>query len=318
MSRYLYGQQAMAATAWSGMKAITCSLQNDSTYILTDPTKGSGIRTLHGDNGVSKDYTSKTLLWKYDNDDKYALDVHYGMSQCYLFFQYFFGRNSIDNKGHALISYVNYPIQDSRWDRNDETFTFGRRASDNAGLTCIDIIAHEWTHALLQYTAKLRDRDDAGAIGESICDIMGKAVQFWSDPSDTNWVIGNEMNFPLRDLSHPPSFKQPDTYRHPKLWYNGLNNELNDHINSGIGSFMFYLLVHGGKDTTSVGRSYNVRPISLEKAVRIIYETIVSGLTPTSDYPEWKELCVKAAQKLYGRHSLPARSVIGAWAAVGL
>ena len=79
-------------------------------------------------------------------------------------------------------------------------------------------------------------------MNESMSDIMGKSVQFWSKPSDVNWLMSNDMNWIIRDMSNPNSRSQPDTYK-GTYWYTGTADNGGVHTNSGVGNFMFYLLV---------------------------------------------------------------------------
>ena len=44
---------------------------------------------------------------------------------------------------------------------------------------------------------------EPGAMNESMSDIMGKSVQFWSKPNDVNWLMSNDMNWLIRSMSNP-------------------------------------------------------------------------------------------------------------------
>ena len=37
-------------------------------------------------------------------------------------------------------------------------------------------------------------------------DIMGKSVQFWSKPTDVNWLMSNDMNWLIRSMSNPNAY----------------------------------------------------------------------------------------------------------------
>jgi Zn-dependent metalloprotease len=38
-------------------------------------------------------------------------------------------------------------------------------------------------------------------MNESMSDIFGKSVQFWSKPVDIDWQLSNDMNWIIRDMS---------------------------------------------------------------------------------------------------------------------
>lgn len=305
------------STVYSGDRKITCYKEDDSTYYLRDLTKGKGIITLHGDSSEI-DYISKSANWDLKGRDQYALDVHYGVSQTYLFYQTLFNRNSIDDDGYAIYSYVNDPgvPNNAIWDGS--VMRFGIQTSSGKCVATLDIIGHELTHAITSNTSHLHTGGESGAISESISDIMGKSIEFWSDNSKTSWIISDAMNYNVRDLSNPKAFKQPDTYKDSCYWYRGSSDDQNDHINSGVGNYMFYLLVKGGSGTNAKGTKYEVKGIGLGAADSIIYVTETKHLRSNSQYCDWREACLKAAEDIYGENSQQVKSVRNAWHAVGV
>jgi bacillolysin len=308
----------IAKTFYSDSESIISYYKNDSTYFLRDLTKGDGIITLHGDKNENEDYVSGSPNWNLKGMDQYALDAHYGISQTYLFYKTLFNRNSIDDNGYAIYSYVNDPgvPNNAIWD--GKVMKFGIQTSTGRGITSLDIIGHELTHAITSNTSHLHSGGESGAISESISDIMGKSIEFWSNPKGTSWVISSSMSYSVRDMSNPISFHQPDTYKDSIYWYRGSSDDKNDHINSGVGNYMFYLLVKGGKGANSKGRNYNIKGIGLGAADSIIYRTETHYLKSNSQYCDWREGCIKAAADMYGLGSKQAKSTQDAWNAVGV
>jgi hypothetical protein len=154
-------------------------------------------------------------------------------------------------------------------------------------------------------------------MNESMSDIMGKSVQFWSKPSDVNWLMSNDMNWIIRSMSNPNSQGQPDTYKGTN-WYTGTADNGGVHTNSGVGNFMFYLLVTGGSGTNDIGNGFSVTGIGLAKADQILYRSETVYLSPTSKYADWRTACVNAATDLYGSGSNEVTQVQNAWYAVGV
>jgi Zn-dependent metalloprotease len=312
-----------AATAYSGNQTIHSDFSGGS-YRLRDYTKGNGIITLHGEKGArGNDYTSSSADWTLTGLDIAALDAHYGVSQTYAYYFANYGRNSYDNQGTALVSYVNDPkyTDNAYWDGTSMNFN-KRAASANqpGGVTGIDVTGHELTHGVTQETSGLNYKNEPGAINESMSDIFGKSVQFWSKPTDINWEISNDMGWIIRDLSNPNAQGQPDTYK-GKNWASGIIAYLDNggvHTNSGVGNFMFYLLVTGGSGTNDNGDAYSVSGIGLQKADDILYRTNTVYLLPTSKYADWRVACINAATDLYGAGSNEVIQVKNAWHAVGV
>lgn len=315
-----------AATGYSGIRTIHSDL-NGSAYRLRDITKGNGIITLKGAAGHA-DYTNPSANWALTGADKWAMDAHFGVAATWSYFKENFNRNSIDNNGFALISWVNDPANSDNASWDGEVMSFGNRSTNGNGITSIDIAGHELTHGFTEYTSNLVYNREPGAINESISDILGKSVQFYTKPDDINWNLGNDMNWEIRSMSNPNAFSQPDTYL-GTYWYDAstggcpfpfgpLNDNCGVHYNSGVGNFMYYLLVTGGAGTNDKGNSYSVAGIGLAKAGQIIYRSNANYLTSTSKYADWRTACINSATDLYGATSDEVNQVKNAWYAVGV
>ena len=307
-----------ATTAYSGSQTIHSDFTG-TNYRLRDYTKGSGIITLHGESAQrGADYTSSSANWTLTGTNIAALDAHYGVSQTYAFYQANFGRNSYNGTGGALYSYVNDPTytDNAFWDGSAMNFN-KRSTGAPGGVTGIDVTGHELTHGVTQTTSGLNYNGETGGMNESMSDIMGKSVQFWSKPSDVNWLMSNDMNWIIRDMSNPNSHSQPDTYK-GTYWYSGTADNGGVHTNSGVGNFMFYLLVTGGSGTNDIGNSYSVTGIGLAKADQVLYRSETVYLSPTSKYADWRTACINAATDLYGSGSNEVTQVQNAWYAVGV
>lgn len=313
---YFSDATGTAATVYSGTQTIHSDL-NGNTYRLRDLTKGNGVITLHGETSTHTDYSSTTANWSFTTNDKYALDAHYGVSQTYAFYQVNFSRNSINNAGFALTSYVNETAttNNAYWDGS--TMHFGVRSGTSAGITAIDVTGHELTHGLTQYTSNLNYSGESGAMNESMSDIFGKAVQFWSKPTDINWLLSNDMNWAIRNMANPKQYSQPNCYQ-GTYWYTGSADNGGVHTNSGVGNYFYYLLVNGGSATNDKGNTYSVTGLGLTAANAIIYRSETVYLTPTSNYAAWRTACINAATDLYGATSNEVTQVQNAWYAVGV
>lgn len=315
-----------ANTTYSGTQTIHSNFLF-GVYNLWDITRGNGIRTLQGESfNYGGFYQSPTANWSLSGNDQAALDVHWGVASTYDFYLSNFNRNSIDNNGYALYSYVNEfdsgAINNAYWDGDD--MHFGRLSSNNASITAIDVTGHELTHGLTQFTSGLVYDNEPGAINESMSDIMGKSVQFWAKPTDINWQISNDMGWLIRNMSNPNASSQPDTYLGTN-WYTTAGctpSQYNDycgiHTNSGVGNYMYYLLVNGGSGTNDIGNAFSVTGIGLAKAQQIIYRSETVYLTPNSNYPDWRTACLQAVGDLYGTCSNEAVQTANAWYAVGV
>ncbi|MCY7410404.1 MAG: M4 family metallopeptidase, partial [Chitinophagales bacterium] len=300
-------------TAYSGTQTIHSDLSG-ANYRLRDYTKGSGVLTYKSGGA---DYTSSSSTWNLTGQDQYGLDAHYGASSTYTYFLNVHGRNSVNNAGLALISYVNetQTSNNAYWDGS--SMHYGNLSSNGNGITGIDVCGHELTHGVTQYTCNLNYSYQSGAMNESMSDIFGKCVQFYTKPADVNWKLSNDMNWFIRDMANPNAYSQPDTYL-GSYWATGSGDNGGVHTNSGVGNFMFYLLVTGGSGTNDIGSVYTVSGIGQSAAEKIIYRTETVYLTATSQYADWRTACISAATDLYGSTSNEVTQVQNAWYAVGI
>ncbi|MBV9960688.1 MAG: M4 family metallopeptidase [Parafilimonas sp.] len=309
-----------ANTLYSGSQAIHSEQTGTNAYRLHDITRGNGVVTLHGEGPQHGDeYSSTSANWNLPLPDQNALDAHWGVEKTYDFYKANFNRNSIDNKGYALYSYVNRAgflyNNNASWDGT--AMNYGKRTGAGSatgnGVTGIDVTGHELTHGVTQNTSGLVYSGESGGMNESMSDIMGKSVQFFTKPTDIDWRLSNDMNWFIRDMSNPNAYQQPDTYG-GKYW--SANADV--HITSGLGNFMFYLLVTGGSGTNDIGNVFTVQGIGLTEADQIIYRSETVYLTPNSKYADWRTACINAATDLYGASSNEVKQVENAWYAVGI
>ncbi len=344
-----------AATRYSGTRTIETTLTGGS-YVLQDNTRGNGVNT-YNSGGINSypftNFTDANNDWtaaEYDNaaKDNAALDAHWGTQMTYDYWQTIHGRNSFDNNGAAMDSWVHYDDDPSNGVGYDNAFwngsvmTYGDGSSNgNEGngnfdaLTSIDITAHEVGHAIDQHTANLLYQNESGALDEGFADIWGASVEHFAkgngsdtNPDDEIWLIGDEIDrrtgsVAIRSMSNPNEKGSPDTYGGTHwIDQNCSPTSSNDfcgvHTNSGVLNYWFYLCVEGGSGTNDIGNSFNVSSIGMAKSAAIAYRTISVYLTHNSNYADARTSAIQSAIDLYGVGSVEEETVTNAWHAVGI
>ncbi|MBN2349040.1 MAG: M4 family metallopeptidase [Bacteroidales bacterium] len=360
----IYSADALgqAITRYSGLRPITSNYIGNGVYVLQDFSRASCIKTLD----MNNDSVFSHAVDFIDYNDNYwgpmdeGYDVHWGIEQTYDYYYNNFGRNSFDDNGKEIKSYVHYHYQfvNAYWNESDKYLVFGDgRPPDYNPLTCLDIVSHEFTHGITNYTANLVYENEPGALNESFSDIFGIVIEKYAKGS-TDWLIGAEFthdNTYIRSLSNPNNYGvyadsvwtfysgpdwdpqatcvivrhgigQPDTYE-GNFWYSRWNccapsdlaNDNNGvHINSGVQNYWFYLLSQGGTGTNDKGYSYNVSGIGINNAAAIAYRNLTVYLSPSSDYQDARQGSIEAASDLFGNCSNEVTQVINAWNAVGV
>lgn len=311
---------ATAHTVYSGVQTITTDSYSGQ-FRLHETGRGLGIETYDLNTGTSStsavDFIDSDNTWNNINAqfDQYAADAHWGAEKTYDYFFVKYGRNSINNAGQKLISYVHFDVNfvNAMWDGTAMYYGDGDASQGITPLTTIDICGHEISHGLTENTANLEYAMEPGALNESFSDIFGIAIRFYAKPTDFSWMIGDEMGWTIRNMSNPNQFDQPDTY-HGSFWdpYEEV------HTNSGVMNYWFYLLSTGGSGTNDNGDVYNVSPISIDSAAAIAYRTLNVYLTEFSDYSDARFYSIMAAADIFGECSPEMISTTNAWYAVGV
>lgn len=331
--------EGIGITRYSGQRSFETYYQNGQ-FVLKDMTRGNGITTYNnygGTNHTNMHYTDSDNTWssvEYSNSqkDNAGLDAHWGAIKTYDYFAQIHSRNSIDNNGHSLISYVNADLTGWGFASNDNAFWDGNVMTYGMGsvldpLVALDIVAHEIGHGLDDYTSNLIYQGESGAINEGLSDIWGAMVEFDAAPEKSPYLLGEDVGMVIRSMENPKYKNDPDTYG-GQYWINpdcgtsgGTNDNCGVHTNSSILNYWFYLLAEGSADTDEIndnGAPFSVNGIGKLKASQIIYRAQTLYFTPTTNYQDAKELTVLAAEDLFGANSSETLSTCQAWFAVGL
>lgn len=325
-----------ATTVYSGNRNIITDSYNGS-YRLREAGRngGTAVETYNLNKGTdfsaAVDFTDTDNSWNNVNAnlDQYATDAHWGAEMTLDYYFTKFGRKSIDNNNFAIKSYVHYKLNEfnAYWDGSRMLYGDGSSLNGNKPLTAIDVCGHEITHGMTAKTANLAYQREPGALNEGFSDIFGNSIELWARPTQANWKLGEDFNYPIRDMANPNAHNQPDTYM-GTYWKNvsvsGCRNpsRFNDycgvHTNSGVLNFWYYLLVTGGSGTNDKGFAYNVTGIGLDKAGAVAYRTLTTYLTSTSTYANARTYSLQATADLYGAGSNEVTQVTNAWNAVGV
>ena len=324
-----------ADTRYSGTKNIETTFDTDnSNYILRDQTRGAGILTFNCQNANSFqdiDFTDDDNNWsaaEHDNaaKDNGALDAHWGAATTYDFWANIFARNSFDNNGGAIRSYVHFGTDYNNASWNGIAMSYGDGTNFDI-LTSIDVCGHEIGHAVCTYTANLVYQNESGAMNEGFSDIWGACIEHYGRtggllnpiPSSV-WLIGEDIaTSPIRSMEDPNSKNDPDTYLGTN-WYIGTGDSGGVHTNSGVLNHWFYILTAGKSGTNNAPSpdTYSVTGIGMQKSSEIAYLAERDYLTPNSTYADARNATIAVASDLYCANSPETIAVTNAWFAVNV
>ncbi|MFH9548655.1 M4 family metallopeptidase [Streptomyces sp. NPDC051445] len=233
-------------------------------------------------------------------------------------------RHSIDGDGLPLDATVHYDegYNNAFW--NGEQMVFG----DGDGeifvdfTNSIDVIGHELTHGVTQYTANLTYNGQPGALNESMSDVFGSLIKQYSlgqTAAEADWLIGAGLLAPnvtgtaLRSMKAPGTAydddvlgKDPQPATMDEYVRTGRDNG-GVHINSGIPNHAFYLAA------TALGG------YAWEKAGLLWYDVLTGGeLGERAFFTDFAKLTVKAARERFGDGGEELQAVEKAWEQVGV
>ena len=235
------------------------------------------------------------------------------------------GRNGWNDLGWMLGFYVHTDVawSNAHWTPVCNVIEFG-----DARITS-DIIAHEFTHGVVQATAGLVYLGEPGALNESYADIFAFAIT-------GDELLGEGSGFPnfcpgapagsLRSLQDPPRCGQPDHMRagasgdgigfRPIDLLDGDNGAV--HTNSGIHNKAAFLIARGGNHG-----GLNIRGLGDQAMSLLFYRVLTRRLAFYSGLQDAATLALDEAVRMRteGLRDMPADGpcqVRNAFASVGL
>ena len=227
-----------------------------------------------------------------------GVSAAFGLSQTYDYYLAQHQRNSLDDHGGGILAIVRlgsgYP--NAFWSGSYMAFGDGDRYAG-----ALDVVGHELTHGVTQYSANLVYEKQSGALNEALSDIFGEAVEAFAG-GDNDWVIGTNLVEPIRDMADPGRFGDPATFSRFVVTERDNGGV---HTNSGIINHAFYLLAEGQPSAVGLG-----------DAERIFYRALTAHLVANSQFIDARLACVAAARELFGADSAQARATAAAFDAV--
>ncbi|MFQ5863935.1 MAG: M4 family metallopeptidase [bacterium] len=243
-------------------------------------------------------------------------DTYDNTGTVYNYYLTTFARDSYDDIGATIKSCVHFvfpPTMDpnnAAWDGQQLLYGDGDGTAFSPLGQCLDIVAHEYTHAVTDYESDLVYRVQSGALNEALSDIFAALV----DSDD--WLMGEDCYTPgtagdaLRYLDEPPLGDQPD-HMDDYVVTGGDNGGV--HTNSGIPNKAAYLMAEGGTHhgVTVVG-------MGRENMGKVFYDAQLFYLQSKDDFLKARQATVDAVSAVFPGDMAKLNTVKSAWDAVGV
>lgn len=310
-------------TVFNGNRAISTDKYTATNFRLRDNCDAAviHIRNWGNDadctNNLSQEIENDDNVWTTQNEI-FGGSVLWCIKRAHFYWKDKYSRDSYDDANGNINGYINAKFDGCGTSNASMSFTGGTLKVGigvGTGLddsrTSLDVMGHEYAHAVTSATANLEYSGESGALNESFSDILGQALDRHVTGSNT-WLHGS-----LRSSGHIRSFINPNEKNQPDT-YLGTNWGTGVHTNSGVQNFWFYLLTNGGTGTNDNSESYSVDAIGFDKAELIAVRNLLFQLSQFSNYADAREGSIAVATDLYGACSREVIAVTNAWHAVGV
>lgn len=288
-------------------------------------TAGKPYRTVY-DAGHQESLPGRKVRGEGDEpgQDASVNRAYAGLGATFELYRTAYGRDSIDGKGLPLDATVHFgqDYDNAFWNGDQMVFGDGDGEIFLDFTIPVDVIGHELTHGVTQYTANLAYFGQSGALNESLSDVFGSLIKQYTlgqTAADADWLIGAGLLAPrvtgkaLRSMKEPGTAYDDDVLgKDPQpSTMDGYVNTGRDnggvHINSGIPNRAFYLVA------TALGGN------AWERSGQIWYDVLTGGgLEAEATFADFARLTVAAARTRYTEDGEEQDAVLKAWEQVGV
>jgi Zn-dependent metalloprotease len=274
--------------------------------------------------------------------DHAAADARAALEATYAFYSERFGRLGADGKDgptpiivhpadpedwRSLGSRYGFFFAGGAWDGEAIVLGAGLPDGERAGgrtwrsaASALDIVAHEFAHAVLDHSSRLVYRGESGALAEAFADAMATGVEFSAQPPGrgtgrADYEIGEDAAGAdgLRSLANPGASGHPD---HVSRIVATADDNGGVHQNATVAGHAYFLAIEGGTNRSSGLQVQGVGRERRDQVERAFYRAFVYLLPSAADFAMAREATIQSAVDLYGENSAAVRAIGQAWAAV--
>ncbi|WP_049945918.1 M4 family metallopeptidase [Butyrivibrio sp. LC3010] len=231
-----------------------------------------------------------------------AVSAHANMELVYDYYKNKLGRNSFDGHGAEIkVSYdgINSGFSDNDmanayWTSDKQQFVFGNVKHYAAAL---DVIGHEFTHAVVAYIVgdghktSLTYQGESGALNEAYADIMGSLIE--NKSGDGRWLIAEDsdnsqgrQDGAIRSMKAPKSVGS-NNKDHYTDRYLGDDDHGGVHWNSGIFNRAAYLMMTNANTST----------VSADTWAKVFYNSLYY-LSCDSSFLDGRRAVISSAKRM--------------------
>ncbi|MFE5625650.1 M28 family peptidase [Streptomyces virginiae] len=286
---------------WNGPGPVTIDTTNSgSTYTLRDPNR-TGLSCADYSTGTV--FTKSSDSWGTGNPtskETGCVDLMFAAQKQWDMLSQWLGRNGVSGNGRSFPAKVGLSDLNAYWDGS--SVTIGRNSA-NEWIAGIDVVAHEYGHAIDSNTPGGTSGQESG-LGEATGDIFGALTEAFANepaPYDTpDYTVGEVINLqgrgPIRNMYNPPAVNNDPAC------YSSAIPGTEVHAAAGPLNHWFYLLAEGtspggGKPSSSTCNGSALTGVGVQNAGKIFYGGMLlktSGMT----YKKYRTATLNSAKSL--------------------
>lgn len=249
-----------------------------------------------------------------------CVDTLFAVQQQTRMLKEWLNRDGIDGKGNGFPAFVGLDQANAFW--NGRETQFGHSADRSKQATSLDVVGHEFGHAIFQNTPGGSGGDqETGGLNESTGDIFGAMLEaFVNSPQDPpDYEVGEKVDLggrgPIRVMYQPSRIQG-----HPDC----LTEDIADtevHAAAGPQNHWFYLLAEGnrpaGKPASPTCSNQEITGIGIRDAGRIFYHGLLRK-TSGWNHQSARKATLWAAKALFPDSCVEFDATRAAWDAVSV
>ncbi|MBF0441776.1 MAG: M4 family metallopeptidase [Oligoflexales bacterium] len=223
------------------------------------------------------------------------------------FYESRFGLNGFDGQGSDIVVSVDLSkklsislfglTQNAAWSGAERLFMFGAGGSKLAGFArALDVVAHEFTHAVITYSSNLNYRSQSGALNEHFADVFGEIIESIGRPDYYRpFLIGESI---LRNdfLQKAEALRDMKDPHRGLVWQPENVSEIAPELQSGcvpkMGNDNCGVHILSGIPNRAAARI--IEELGTEKASPLLYRVMTARLRPSSDFADYQRQMVSA------------------------
>jgi len=286
----MYGQVTINTSSSAGRftmidpsrPGVACGSQSGSPFSKSSDTWGSGSAR--------------------DNESS-CVDAMYGVANEWDMLKNWLGRNGIDGNGRGFPIRTGWSEVNAQW--NGEFGNFGKNVAGDKQLVSMDVVGHEFGHAIFSNTPGGDSPDgwEAAGMNETTGDIFGALTEAYANNAKDrpDYEVGEMVDLdgsgPIRYMYDPSKISgDPNCYKLPY--------PTEEHVGAGPLNHWFYLLAEGSNPTNGQPKSPTcngraITGIGIQNAGKV-YMGALMRKTSNWNFATVRQAAVAAAAELYG------------------